>query len=109
MPTRTSAGEKPVTLAFRGGDVALKAGESVPAPELTGENISSSDLASAKLVSSKKAVFTVKWSDAEDCWLLTGKKPGDKFLEVAETIGMIFLIGLMILAFGNDIRGLFIH
>ena len=41
--------------------------------------------------------------------MITGKKPGDKFLEVAETIGMIFLIGLMILAFGNDIRGLFIH
>ena len=74
------SGEKPVTLAFRGGEVALKAGESVPAPELTGENISSSDLASAKLVSSKKAVFTVKWSDAEDCWLLTGKKPGSATL-----------------------------
>lgn len=38
---------------------------------------------------------------------VTGRKPGDKFLQVAETIGMIFLIGLMVLAFGNDIRGLF--
>ena len=41
--------------------------------------------------------------------MITGRKPGDKFLEVAQTIGMIFLIGLMILAFGNDIRGLFTH
>lgn len=39
--------------------------------------------------------------------MITGRKPSDKFLEVAETIGMILLIGLMILAFGNDIRSLF--
>ena len=41
--------------------------------------------------------------------MITGRKPGEKFLEVAETIGMILLIALMVLAFGNDIRGLFIH
>lgn len=35
--------------------------------------------------------------------MITGKKPSDKFLMVAQTIGMIFLIALMILAFGNDI------
>ena len=38
---------------------------------------------------------------------ITGRKPSDKFLQIAETIGMIFLIALMVLAFGNDIRGLF--
>ena len=39
--------------------------------------------------------------------MISGKKPSDKFLEVAETIGLIFLVLLMILAFGNDIRSLF--
>ena len=39
--------------------------------------------------------------------IVTGRKPSDKFLEVAQTIGMILLIGLMVLAFGNDIRSLF--
>jgi regulator of sigma E protease len=39
--------------------------------------------------------------------IITRRKPSDKVLEVAQTIGMILLIALMILAFGNDIRGLF--
>ena len=39
--------------------------------------------------------------------ILTGRKPSDKFLEVAQTIGMVLLIALMVLAFGNDIRSLF--
>ena len=39
--------------------------------------------------------------------MITRRKPSDKFLEVSETIGMVLLIGLMLLAFGNDIRGLF--
>lgn len=39
--------------------------------------------------------------------MISGKKPSDKFLEIAETIGLIFLVLLMILAFGNDIRSLF--
>jgi len=39
--------------------------------------------------------------------MVTGRKPSDRFLEVTETIGMILLIALMVLAFGNDIRGLF--
>ncbi|MBQ0024567.1 MAG: RIP metalloprotease RseP [Bacteroidales bacterium] len=39
--------------------------------------------------------------------MITGRKPSDKFLEVAETIGIILLILLMLLAFGNDIRSLF--
>ena len=38
---------------------------------------------------------------------VTGRKPGEKFLEIAETIGMVLLMALMLLAFGNDIRGLF--
>ncbi len=39
--------------------------------------------------------------------IITGRKPSDKVLEVAQMIGMILLLALMILAFGNDIRGLF--
>jgi len=35
--------------------------------------------------------------------LITGKKPSDKFLEVATTIGFILLMGLMLYAFGSDI------
>lgn len=39
--------------------------------------------------------------------IITGRKPSDKVLEVAQIIGMVFLIALMVLAFGNDIRSLF--
>ena len=39
--------------------------------------------------------------------MITGRKPSDKFLEYAQTVGMILLFGLMILAFGNDIFRLF--
>ncbi len=39
--------------------------------------------------------------------VVTGKKPGDKFLEVANTIGMIILFGLLIFANLNDIIRLF--
>ncbi|MBQ0122644.1 MAG: RIP metalloprotease RseP [Bacteroidales bacterium] len=39
--------------------------------------------------------------------MITGRKASDKAMEIAETIGMILLIMLMILAFGNDIRSLF--
>ncbi len=39
--------------------------------------------------------------------IVTGRKPSDKFLEIAQTIGMILLLALMLLAFGNDIRSLF--
>ena len=38
--------------------------------------------------------------------IITGRKPSDKFLEVAQVIGMILLLLLMVLAFGNDIRRL---
>ena len=39
--------------------------------------------------------------------IITGKKPSDKFLEKAQMVGMILLIGLMVFAFGNDIIRLF--
>lgn len=39
--------------------------------------------------------------------VVTGRKPGDKFLEVAITIGMIILFGLLIFANLNDIIRLF--
>jgi regulator of sigma E protease len=38
--------------------------------------------------------------------MITGKKPGDRFLMVAQLIGMALLLLLMILAFGNDIARL---
>lgn len=39
--------------------------------------------------------------------IITGKKPSDKFLEYAQVVGMIFLMLLVFLAFGNDILRLF--
>ena len=39
--------------------------------------------------------------------IITGRKPSDKFLEIAQYIGMALLLALMVLAFGNDIRSLF--
>ena len=39
--------------------------------------------------------------------MITGRKPSDKFLEYAQMVGMVLLMGLMILAFGNDIFRLF--
>ncbi len=35
--------------------------------------------------------------------MITGRKPSDLFLTVAQTVGMILLLALMFLAFGNDI------
>ena len=35
--------------------------------------------------------------------MITGKKPGEKFLMVAQMIGFLLLMALMMLAFGNDI------
>jgi regulator of sigma E protease len=35
--------------------------------------------------------------------VVTGKKPSDKFLEYAQIAGMVLLIGLLILANGNDV------
>ncbi len=39
--------------------------------------------------------------------MLTGRKASERTLEIAENIGMVLLMALMILAFGNDIRSLF--
>ena len=39
--------------------------------------------------------------------VITGKKPGDKFLEIANTVGMIILFGLLIFANLNDLIRLF--
>ena len=39
--------------------------------------------------------------------MITGKKPGDKFLEYAQVVGFILLIALLIFANGNDIFRLF--
>jgi len=35
--------------------------------------------------------------------IITGKKPNDKFLEYAQTVGMVLLFGLLLFANGNDI------
>lgn len=39
--------------------------------------------------------------------IITGRKPGDKFLEYAQIVGMVILIGLLLYANLNDIVGLF--
>lgn len=39
--------------------------------------------------------------------MITGRKPGDKFLEYAQVAGFIFLIALLLFANGNDIFRLF--
>jgi len=35
--------------------------------------------------------------------MITGKKPGDKFLEYAQVVGFILLVALLLFANGNDI------
>ncbi len=35
--------------------------------------------------------------------MITGKKPGDKFLQYAQTVGMIILLTIIVYALGNDI------
>jgi regulator of sigma E protease len=35
--------------------------------------------------------------------MISGRKPGVRFLEAAQVIGMFLLLALMFLAFGNDI------
>lgn len=39
--------------------------------------------------------------------MIVGKKPSDKFMEYAQTVGMVLLLGLIILAQFNDIMRLF--
>jgi len=38
--------------------------------------------------------------------MVSGRKPSDKFLENAQKVGMILLLGLMVFIFGNDILNL---
>ena len=38
--------------------------------------------------------------------IVSGRKPGQKFLVVAQLVGMVIIFGLMFLAFGNDIARL---
>jgi regulator of sigma E protease len=35
--------------------------------------------------------------------LISSRKPSDKFLEAAQKVGMVFLLILMVVIFGNDI------
>ncbi|MFL5728484.1 MAG: RIP metalloprotease RseP [Cytophagaceae bacterium] len=39
--------------------------------------------------------------------MITGRKPSDKFMEIAVKIGMVLLLALMVFAFGNDIFKMF--
>lgn len=39
--------------------------------------------------------------------IISGRKPGDKFLEYAQVAGMVFLLSLLLYANGNDIINLF--
>ena len=39
--------------------------------------------------------------------MITGRKPGDKFMEYAQTVGMVLLLGLMAYALGLDFLRLF--
>jgi regulator of sigma E protease len=39
--------------------------------------------------------------------MITGRKPGDKFLEYAQIAGMVLLLSLVLYANGNDIFKLF--
>ena len=39
--------------------------------------------------------------------IITGRKPGDKFMEYTQTVGMILLLALLVFANGNDIAKLF--
>jgi len=38
--------------------------------------------------------------------IITGRKPGDKFMEYAQIVGMILLLSLLLYANLNDIIGL---
>ena len=39
--------------------------------------------------------------------MITGRKPSDKFMEYAQMVGMVFLLGLMVYALGLDIWRIF--
>jgi regulator of sigma E protease len=39
--------------------------------------------------------------------IITGKKPNDRFMEIAQIVGMLLLLALVLYANGNDIIRLF--
>ena len=39
--------------------------------------------------------------------IISRRKPSDKFLETAQKVGLVFLLGLMVFIFANDIIKLF--
>jgi regulator of sigma E protease len=39
--------------------------------------------------------------------IVSRRKPSDRFLETAQKVGMVFLLGLMVFIFANDIIKLF--
>ena len=39
--------------------------------------------------------------------IITRRKPSDKFMEIAQSVGLVILLGLLIIANGNDILRLF--
>ena len=39
--------------------------------------------------------------------MITGRKPSDKFMEYAQTVGMVLLMGLMVYALGLDFWRMF--
>ena len=41
--------------------------------------------------------------------MITGRKPGDRFMEVAQIVGMVLLLGLMAYALGLDVFRIFRH
>ena len=41
--------------------------------------------------------------DDEADGMFSGRKPGERFLLAAQMLGMLLIIGLMVLAIGNDI------
>jgi regulator of sigma E protease len=40
--------------------------------------------------------------------MVSGRKPSDKFLEYAQLVGFVLLLGLLVFANGNDIYKLFV-
>ena len=41
--------------------------------------------------------------------IVSGRKPSEKFMENAQKVGMVLLLGLMVFAFGNDIYKLIVE
>jgi len=39
--------------------------------------------------------------------IISGRKPGDKFMEATQTVGMVILLALLVFANGNDLVKLF--